>query len=228
MWRVHPKDMSKENKFQNMKNVKIFLVLLVVAAGLLSMTQINGSNKNASLVNQGQTMEDYKKEWAEIKELERKGLIKSALEKTETLYIRALDDDNAEQIIKVLIHREKFKSQLEEYGFENSIRTLQEESEKLAGAAKALAHFLQGRLLSNYLQANYWQFSNRTSTPAFKPDDLETWSISHFLEEINKNYEKSLQEPSLKLLDIKEFSELAIDEKNTDQLRPTLYDFMLH
>ena len=212
-----------------MKSAKLFLILTSLAVLLLSMTQINRSTEDAKTsVNQKQTMQDYNKEWKEIEELEKKGLIKSALEKVEALYVRALEDSNAPQIIKVILHREKFGSQLEEYGFENSLRTLKEEAAKLDGSAKALVHFLQGRLLSNYLQQNYWKFSNRTNTPAFKPEDLETWSISHFVDEINENYEQALVEESLKSLDIKDYEVLTLNEKNTDALRPTLYDFILH
>ena len=79
-----------------MKSAKLFLILTGLAVLLLSMTQINRSTKGAKTsVNQKQTMQDYNKEWEEIEELENKGLIKSALEKVEALYARALADNNA-------------------------------------------------------------------------------------------------------------------------------------
>jgi len=172
-------------------------------------------------------MNDYDKVWKEILELERKGLIKSALKKVITLYDLAVREQNTPQIIKSILYREKYKSQLEEYGIENSIRALSKETETLKGPAQSLIHFIIGQSYNRYLQNNYWQFSNRTITPNFKPEALETWSIEHFITEINQHFELALRDaPTLKSVSIKDMNAITSTGKNTDILRPSLYDFM--
>ena len=73
------------------------------------------------------TNNDYTKEWKEIEKLENEGLPKSALEKVNLIYQKAKADDNTPQIVKSLIHRVKYTSQLEEDGMVVAIADIQEE-----------------------------------------------------------------------------------------------------
>ena len=72
---------------------------------------------------------DYAAEWKTIDSLAAQGLPKSALEKTEALYERAKRDNNPSQIIKTLIYRGRFQSELEEYGLVQAIDRLEQEVE---------------------------------------------------------------------------------------------------
>ena len=212
-----------------MKNGYIILGLAILIIGVISMakySEVQTEIKQPITLEYMETMNDYDKEWNEIHALEQKGLIKSALEKVMPLYDRAMRENNTPQIIKAILYREKYKSQLEEYGFENSIRALTQEAEQLKGPAQSLVHFVIGQSFSNYLQNNYWQFSNRTTTPSFKPEDLETWSIEHFITEINNRFTLALKDDALKTVPITDLDAIIKYGQNTDDLRPSLYDFM--
>ncbi len=211
-----------------MKN--LILVALAIGLGVLVTSFTNDAKINTvKTQNQSAAMnDDYAKQWKEINELEQKGLIKSALEKVMTLCERAKKDKNDPQIIKTILYRERYGSQLEEYGFENSLRTFQSEVETLNGPAKAIMHFMIGKSLANYLQSNQWKFSNRTTSPGFKPEELETWSIQHFIEEIDKQFDLALKDESLKNAPIGEYDAITTKTQNTDHLRPTIYDVIAH
>ena len=54
----------------------------------------------------------YAAEWKTIDSLEQEGLLRSALEKTESLQKRAADDKNGAQVVKCLLYRGKFTTPL--------------------------------------------------------------------------------------------------------------------
>jgi len=212
-----------------MKNSVVYftMIVLVLVIGVMTCSP-KANSKTIDKQNQSVAMNDYKEEWKEIKELENKGLIKSALEKVIVLHERAKKEQNDPQVIKTILYRERYGSQLEEYGFENSVRTFKEEVKSLKGVSKSIMHFMIGRSLASYLEANRWKFSNRTASPAFKPESLETWSIQHFLDEIDQQFAWALEDKNLKKASIKEFDAITSEASDTDHLRPTLYDLLVH
>ena len=211
-----------------MKNTIIYIVLIFALLGLAALISSCNSSTTAHAQNSIESMIDYTKEWSEIEELENKGLIKSALDKVVLLYQRAKREKNDPQVIKTVLYRERYGSQLEEYGFENSVRTFQEEVKTLDGPAKSIMHFMIGKSLSNYVQANQWKFRNRTNTPNLKTNELETWSIQHFNEEIDKQFESALADDSLQEALISDYEVITNKGQYTDQLRPTIYDVIVH
>jgi uncharacterized protein YfaS (alpha-2-macroglobulin family) len=211
-----------------MKNSIIYILLTFTLLALAALTSSYMSSNGYHTQNSTQTMNDYSEQWKEIKELEKKGLIKSAHDKVVLLYDRAKREKNDPQIIKTVLFRERYGSQLEEYGFENSVRTFQKEASTLEGPAKSIMHFMIGKSLSNYVQANQWKFSNRTTTPSFQTEDLETWSIQHFNDEIDQQFALALEDESLKKTRISDYDAITKQGVNTDQLRPTIYDVIAH
>ncbi|MBK9012786.1 MAG: hypothetical protein IPM82_01125 [Saprospiraceae bacterium] len=73
---------------------------------------------------------DYDKAWREIDSLEQQGLPKTALEKTEVLLGIARKENEHAQVVKALMYRGKYQSQLEEEGLAKAINRLKEEAEK--------------------------------------------------------------------------------------------------
>lgn len=92
-----------------------------------------------------------------------------------------------------------------------------------------------GDLYWTYYQENRWKILDRTkventtdpnSTPTLA---IETWSADDFYQEANKNFMASLTESTLsKAYPIKNVNILFEPGKNTDKLRPTLYDLLVH
>jgi uncharacterized protein YfaS (alpha-2-macroglobulin family) len=169
---------------------------------------------------------DYPKEWKEIQDLEEKGLPKSALEKVVTLIAKAKKDANPSQVIKSLLYRAKYSSQLEEDGFVKAIDTFKLEMEKETFPTKAIMQSILAQMYAGYLNDNQWRFRNRTATTDFKQADIRTWDIAKLSDESARFYKESLSDEATKKVLISNFN--AITTEGDDKLRPTLYDFLAH
>ena len=99
----------------------------------------------------------YKKEWARIDSLEQEGLPKSALQEVEQLYQRAKQEQNHAQVVKTLLYRSKYQSQLEENGMVKVIFRLEEEAASEDFPVQPIMYSILGELYRNYLDANYWK-----------------------------------------------------------------------
>jgi uncharacterized protein YfaS (alpha-2-macroglobulin family) len=169
---------------------------------------------------------DYPREWKEIQDFEEKGLPKSALEKVVALVAKAKKDANPAQIIKTLLYRAKFTSQLEEDGFVNAIDTFRLEMEREKFPAKAIMQSILAQMYAGYLNENQWRFRNRTTTTDFKQADIRTWDIAKLNEEAARLYRESLSDEKAKTVLIVNFNDITTE--GDDKLRPTLYDFLAH
>lgn len=171
---------------------------------------------------------DYDAAWKEIDSLEQNGLPKTALEKTEALLEIARKENASAQVVKALIFRGKYQSQLEEEGLAKAINRLQEEAAKADYSVKPILQSMLAELYTNYLDQNLYRFQNRTETVDFKPEDFKTWSIAQLTEKSAELYRASLIDSRLKTTDIGDFKILLTEGKNDEGLRPTLFDFLAH
>lgn len=170
----------------------------------------------------------YEAEWKEIDSLEAQGLPQSALAKVEALYSRIKKGEEPDQLVKAIMYREKFKSQLEEKGQVKAIQRLEAEVGQTDFPVKQVLYSMLGELYSQFLMQNYWQIAQRTQTAGFDNNDLETWSAAQFMETASRYYTLSLQDERLTRISIKTFSAIMTDGNLDEALRPTLYDFLAH
>lgn len=174
------------------------------------------------------TNNDYTKEWKEIENLENDGLPKSALEKVNLIYQKAKKDKNTPQIVKSLIYRVKYTSQLEEDGMVLAIANIQEEIGTADFPEKPLLQSILAELYRTYLDNNYWQFSDRTNTQDFQTDDIRTWSIEQLTEAANNLYLTSVQDDRSLNITLDRLEAILNKGDNAKGLRPTLYDLLAH
>jgi len=173
--------------------------------------------------------DNFEKEWKEINDLESKGLPQSAAEKVDALYTKAKRTDNAPQIIKCLIYQGKYTAQLNEDGTFEAINKWEKELSQLKSPAKPILQSVLAEAYQKYLQQNRWTIQNRTNTVE-KSEDLKTWTIEQLLTRAGELFEASLEDESIKSLNIKDFEAIYTSDKESDAsgLRPTLYDFLAH
>ena len=198
---------------------KLFLTFLPV---LMLFNSLNAQNMTAQ-------NGDYATEWKEIQSLEEQGLPKSARDKVDALYIRAKSDNNASQIIKTLIYRSKYITELEEDGFVKAVSQLQDEATREKFPTKAILQSMLGELYAGYLENNVWRFRNRTTTVNFKQDDIRTWDIEKLNAEAARLYRESIQYDASRNMPISNFNAITSGiTQEDDNLRPMLYDFLVH
>ena len=170
---------------------------------------------------------DYEAEWKAIDSLEQQGLPESAQRLAEDLLGKAKEDNNSPQIIKALIYVSKFQSQREEEGLKKAIGRWTQELPSATFPVQPIMQSLLAQMYQQYLDGNLWKLRNRTETTEEDPEDIATWGIERFADEIAMLYWSSLEEEEdLLKADIRQFTAITTEEKNTDRLRPTLFDFL--
>ena len=171
---------------------------------------------------------DYEALWKEVEDLERKRQFRSALDKVDEIFIRATDDDNSPQLVKVFAHRLKFSSYLEEDGW---IKAIMEAEASLAGMAepeRSVVLSILAEQYDRYRQAYSWQITERHSTSGEDTSSVETWSVEKLKNHAHSYYLASLSAPELKSADIDVYGAIIDPGKKADGIRPTLYDILLH
>lgn len=172
--------------------------------------------------------DNYETEWKIIDSLERQGLPKSALEKVEALYQRAKSEDNTPQLVKTILYRGKYISQLEEEGQVAAIQLLEKEAAEAAFPAQPILQSILAEVYQRYLSDRYWVLADRQATVGFESGDIQTWTAGHFQERIAALHWASLRHKGLDKIDIKGFEAITIPGNSGDELRPSLYDFLAH
>ncbi|HMR44321.1 MAG TPA: hypothetical protein PKC40_10835, partial [Saprospiraceae bacterium] len=164
---------------------------------------------------------DHAKEWAAIDSLEKRGLPREALERANQLYQVVRKENNPSQIIKCLIYRGKFNSELEEDGLVKAIAAMQTDLNYTTFPVKPVLQSMLAEMYARYLDNNHWKFSDRTETVDFKTDDIRTWTPGQILEKSADLYLQSVAEDRTKQVNIEDFA--AILSTGNDQIvRPTL------
>lgn len=172
--------------------------------------------------------ENYETAWKKVDSLEQKGLPKSALEHAEAIYVRAKKEENVPQTIKAIIYKGKYQVQLEEEGLVRAIAAFGKEIEIAEFPAKAVLQSMQAEMYARYLQNNIWKIRDRTETGDFKNEDVQTWTMGQLIDKSTELYLASVGGQMTKKIDIDNFAAIINNGKNTEQLRPTLYDFLMH
>ena len=202
-----------------------FIGLAVVLFTIISFG-FNGivpDNKPIKL-NRG---DNYKSAWEKVDSLENKGLPKSALEIVEKIYTDAKKDNNYNQVIKSFIYKMKFNDQTDEDAFENSIYKLQDEIKIADYPTKNIMHSMLAEMYWMYYQNNRYKFIERSAVQGVENKDIKTWDLNKLADVAIKEYLLSLENAdSLKRTDISYFDVIVSTGQNTDDLRPTLYDFL--
>lgn len=172
---------------------------------------------------------DYEAEWREINQLENEGLPKSALEKVEALEKKVRQDNNPAQLVKVIIYKNKYQSQLEEDGIVKAIARIQGEMEKAEFPVKPILKSMLADAYKQYLDNNRWKIKDRSTTTNFKQDDIQTWDVKKFNEQTTTLYLESLENEKSQQIALNEFKVLLRGfGQETPTYRPTLYDFLAH
>ncbi|MBN2682231.1 MAG: hypothetical protein JXR58_06955 [Bacteroidales bacterium] len=192
---------------------------------LLMISLLIGLTTNSQTIKKGK----YEKQWQKIDSLERKGLPKSALEVVEIIYTKAKTDKEHGEFIKAIMHKLKFKNNVEDGGFAQIIIDLKKEVETAEFPNNAIMHSLLAELYHMYYQYNRWKFYNRTETANFNNNDIETWSLNQLFDVVIKHYMLSLEKTEdLQKLDKSVYDEIIVKGTHNNEMRPTLFDFLSH
>ena len=215
----------------------LFVFTLMTTAFTCSKTQTNnltnkGQTPTENLTNKEQKpimiADNYPDAWRTVDSLDRERLPKSALEQVEKIYKRARSENNYPQVVKSVIYRSKYVSQLEEEGMAKVIANWEEEIKGADSPTKQILQSVLAQVVDSYRQNNSWRLRNRTETQDFDNQDIKTWSSEQLTDYSLKLHLASLEDSNvLKAQPFNEFSAITTNG-NAEKLRPTLYDFLAH
>jgi hypothetical protein len=166
--------------------------------------------------------------WKKVDSLEQKGLVASALEEVQKIKQSAIAHQHSGHLIKAVLYENKYQNQLEEDSSIKAIQRGEEEYGSYPEPAKSVMHSLLAQWYYNYLQSHLWQLRSTTEYTGPAGPDIRTWGIRHLVNKIQEHYQASVQWDGLKAAKVEDYLILLTDEKNTDALRPTLYDVLMH
>ncbi|GAB4496805.1 MAG: alpha-2-macroglobulin family protein [Saprospiraceae bacterium] len=176
---------------------------------------------------------DYADDWKIVDSLERQGLYKSALERAEAIQAKAARDKNSPQVIKALLYRGKYVTQLEEDGFVKAVQLFEKEEKTAALPEKAVLQSILGQLYATYLSNQGWRINERTPIPDGEGGDILTWSAAQIEKHAIALYAASVApEGILKDTPVESFRDILVKSRGDtvagQPLRPTLFDLLAH
>ncbi len=206
---------------------KLLLATAAISATILLIFFLSGFQNKTPPSMIPVMNDDYAKAWKKIESLEQKGLPESALKEVEALYQRAKNDNNPPQIVKTVLYLGKFTGQLQEEGQSKAIKLMEKELETSGFPMRQIFQSYLGQAYANYLSQNRWRFRDRTST-AEPTGDFETWSPNQVLQKSRSLILASVENDKTRLIKSKDFGAILSEGKNTEALRPSLYDILAH
>ena len=135
----------------------------------------------------------YKPEWRKVDSLEQNGLTKSALTEVASIYKKAVEEENHEQLLKSLIVKAKFQSYIEEDAFVKTVQELTIEATQSEYPLDPLLHSVIAEMYWQYYQRNRWKFHGRSATVGFDNNDILTWDLKKIIEVVTKQYLLSIE-----------------------------------
>lgn len=203
---------------------KLILFILLVTTLQLSFAQTNLNTK-------------YDVKWKAVDAAFKKGLNKTAQLEIESILKLAKSENNAEQTIMALCNYRVSLRDRSEKSRLMDILFFEKELSTAKFPTKQILYSMLGDLYWTYYQENRWKILDRTSisdgrNSELKPNEksnIETWSADDFYNEAYKNFTASLTESGSSKMYLLNNLNLILDKgKNTEKLRPTLYDFLVH
>jgi len=170
---------------------------------------------------------NYNTQWNIIENFDKQHLPKSALEKVELIYEQAKIENNSVQFIHATLYKKNYAITLKENGKVEAIKVIEMAiKESKTTEEIAILNSILAELYTHYLQENYYRIHRRTEIKNSQNSDILTWSSRDFLDKIYELYQKSLSD-NTKDTKLSNYKEILSSSKNTNELRPTLYDFLL-
>lgn len=140
----------------------------------------------------------------------------------------SVKEKNIPLLIKERILYMKDQLEIDEDRFPKLIQEMEAYTSSCAdSSAIAVLHSMTAELYQKYYQQHRWKIDQRSRLKGYVPDDLREWSSNLFQEKIQQEIERSLQSPQiLQNTSTRSFSALLNIGKDTESLRPTLFEFL--
>jgi hypothetical protein len=179
------------------------------------------------IITTTQAQHNFEKLWTKVEAFELEGKTKSANEIVAAIYKKAKKKSNSDQLIKSLLYQSKFALTLQEDAELLIVQKLEREISESDFPTNAILQSVLADFKWQYLQQHRWQIYNRTKTTEVINADFRTWDLNTLFTSIHTGFKNSIAKSSaLQKLSISNFNYILINETETENLRPTLYDLL--
>lgn len=185
----------------------------------------------SALVAQKQkTTVSMKERWKKVEEYAQKELPESALKEVESILSQSKKENNAPQIIKAMIYRIRFKTDInpdEAFPLLKEFETYTDKSTDLS--EKAVLHTMIAKLYNDYYSNNRWTINQRMELEGTVPDDIKEWTKNIFKNKIVKELDFAMQNSDmLKHINSLQYADILDEGKDSRVMQPTLFDFLTY
>lgn len=141
---------------------------------------------------------------------------------------QAVKSQDTPALIKALIGKMKQKLEVDEDNFPALIKEVEAYAASCPDTASvAVLHSMVAEMYNRYYRQNEWKINQRTNLAGFVPEDINEWTANLFIRKIGEELAASLQPAALlKQTPVVKFKEILEIGKDSEALRPTLYDFL--
>ena len=172
--------------------------------------------------------QDFSSLWEEVKKWEGEQKYSEALKGVESIYRKAVLEQNQEEWLKGLLRVVALKRGLHSY--EQAVRFMMEEKWPTAKQQKAFTHLFYATTLMDYYHNYSWEINSREKVSSQKDVDLKKWTAFDIFEEIHRQYFQAYQyKEDLGKLFVRDYPEyLQRDGNYPKEIASTLLDFLVY
>lgn len=171
---------------------------------------------------------NYENMWNTYDSLSKNGLTQSALNIADTIYKKAKNDNNSQEMIKSLLANLNCIAQKEEEYHLKAITHIETELQSSDFPVEPVLHVLLAEHYFQYYTQNRWRFHNRTQVLNTDLKDIRTWDLKTLFNKTLTEFLAALNKPDdLKKIPIGSLGSI-IDNSKESNLRPTLFDVTAH
>ncbi len=171
----------------------------------------------------------YDAQWKTIHEHSKKGAFKSNLPLVLDIQNRAMNDNNAIQLIKSLKTEFAIVNMTDDDTKNDAaskfFAKIQTVDKKLSGEEKLVLKSLMAVFFSEYYDQHSWQISGRTNTSVTNKEGMETWSKLDFKNELSKRYaELENEKNALRAIPFSKYKTI-FENASKPEFFPTIWDW---
>ena len=145
-----------------------------------------------------------------------------------TAITQAINDKNTALVIKNLISKMKERLEVNDDNYPTLIKDVENYTAICPDSASvSILHSMLAEMYQQYYQQNRWKINQRTQLADYIPEDIREWTSNLFTNKIKDELALSLQPAALlQQTPISKYKEILETGKDSQSLRPTLYDFL--
>lgn len=155
---------------------------------------------------------------------------RTALLKSDSLLHVALKAQNGPLVLKALIDRIVFQTEISTDSFPSLIRQVEQITAASGSEVeRAVLYSLQAEMYESYYLANRSDLEGRTALGDTVPSDISQWSANLFVRKIADLTEASLAPASiLQTTNVQDYAPAIKEGSDSRVLRPTMFDFLAY